>query len=57
MFKEYGVTEIDFPAFPIGEDAQAMRGIVKRSRQRGEAEKSTEGAASGPLSGVRSRLQ
>ena len=57
MFNEYVVTEIDFPAFPIGEDARVMRDIIKRSRQCGEAGKSTEGAASGSLSGVRSRLR
>jgi hypothetical protein len=30
-------TEIGYAALPIGEDAQAMRGIGKRSRRRGRA--------------------
>jgi hypothetical protein len=46
MFKEYGVTEIGFPALPIGEDAQAMRDIVKRSRRLGKAGKPTGGDVS-----------
>jgi hypothetical protein len=57
MFKEYGATEIDFPASPIGEDARVMRGIIKRFRQRGEAGKPTEGVGSSSLSCVRSRLR
>lgn len=57
MFKEYGATEIAFPVFLPGEDAQSMRCIVKRSRQRRKAGKATEGAVSCPLSGVMSRLR
>jgi len=57
MFPLFGITEIAFPALPIGEDAQVMRGIIKRSRRRGRAGKATEGTVSGLLSSVRQRLR